>query len=126
MSFVFLRQAAIWFLFFVSFTATSLLAANYVEGEALITFKDSVSIEAGRQALNSHHLELTKHFRSIFERSGRHIGLVRSKNLTTDQLIAMPQHDPAIQIAEPSFLRRPFGTVPNDTFFTQLWGLCIP
>src|SRR5436190_17933915 len=121
MAFVFLRQAAIWFLY--SFTATSLLAANYVEGEALITFKDSVSIEAGRQALSSHHLQLTKHFRSVSQLSGRHIGLIRSKNLTTAQLIAVLQHDPAVQIAEPCFLRRPFATVPNDTLFPQLWGL---
>src|SRR5439155_17240965 len=123
MRFIFLRFRTILFLFTVGYAATRLLAAKYVEGEVLITFKDSIPLEAARQALNAHRLVLHKHFRSISRMSGRHIGLVRSKNLTTAQLIATLRQDPAIQIVEPSFLRRPYGTVPNDTLFPQLWGL---
>src|SRR6266566_1741244 len=123
MRLVFLRLASILSLFAVAFTAAPVHAANYVEGEVLITFKDSLTLEAARQALSTHGLGLTKHFRSISQLSGRHIGLVRSKNLTTAQLLAALAHDPAVQIVEPSFLRRPFGTIPNDTLFPQLWGL---
>ena len=107
MRFIFLRFRTILFLFTVGYAATPLLAAKYVEGEVLITFKDSIPLEAARQALNAHRLVLHKHFRSISQMSGRHIGLVRSKNLTTAQLIATLRQDPAIQIVEPSFLRRP-------------------
>ena len=123
MRFVFLKLGAILTFFALAFTAQPVYAANYVEGEVLITFKGSTTLETARQALNSHGLGLTKHFRSISQRSGRHIGLVRSKNLTTAQLIELLQHNPAIQTAEPSFLRRPYGTLPNDTLFSQLWGL---
>src|SRR5882724_4322634 len=126
MRFCFIRLVAILSMFGVGFTAISVRAANatnYVEGEVLITFKDSVTLEAARQALSSHGLGLTKHFKSISQQSGRHIGLVRSKNLTTAQLLAALQHDPAVQVVEPSFLRHPFGTIPNDSLFPQLWGL---
>src|SRR6266704_270431 len=126
MRFVFLRLAAILALFGMGFTAKSVRAANatnYVEGEVLITFKDSLTLQAARQALSSHGLGLTKHFKSISQQSGRHIGLVRSKNQTTAQLLAALQHDPAVQVVEPSFLRHPFGAIPNDSLFAQLWGL---
>src|SRR5882672_2364177 len=117
MRFCFIRLVAILSMFGVGLTAISVRAANatnYVEGEVLITFKDSLTLEAARQALSSHGLGLTKHFKSISQQAGRHIGLVRSKNQTTAQLIAALQHDPAVQVVEPSFLRHPFGATPND------------
>src|ERR1041385_2220504 len=97
-----------------------LLAANpkYVEGEVLVTFKDSVPLEKAGKALSAHQLGLNKHFRSISKITGRQIGLVRSKTRSTAQLIATLQQDPAILIAEPSFVRRAYGTVPNDAFFS--------
>src|SRR6266404_494284 len=126
MRFVFLRLVAILSMFGVGFTAISVRASNatnYVEGEVLITFKDSVTLQAARQALSAHGLGLTKHFKSISQQAGRHIGLVRSKNQTTAQLMAALQHEPAVQVVEPSFLRHPFGATPNDNLFPQLWGL---
>ncbi len=104
-------------------TLLSRPADEYVEGEALVTFKESVSLGAAKQALHNHNLDFTKHFASISQHSGKHIGLIRSKNHSTTQLIAELSHDPSVEVAEPNFVRRFFATVPNDTFFPQLWGL---
>jgi len=101
----------------------ALPTTEYVEGEALLTFKESVNLEAAKQALNAHNLNFAKHFSSISQHSGKNIGLVRSKNRTTAQLIAELSHDPSVEVAEPNFVRRFFAAAPNDTFFPQLWGL---
>src|SRR5437016_1539697 len=95
--------------------ASPLAAANYVEGEALVTFKDSITLQAATNALSKHQFGLAKHFRAISQSSGRHIGLVRKQGSTTAQIINELQRDPAVLIAEPNFLRHPFATLPNGT-----------
>ena len=97
-------------------------AQAYVEGEVIVTFKPSVNLNAAQQALGSHSLPLTKHYAELSRYRGRHTGLVRAKNRTTAELIAELNQDPAVELAEPNYLRWVTGT-PNDTLFTNLWGL---
>ena len=97
-------------------------AQAYVEGEAIVTFKPSVNLNAAQQALSRHSLPLTKHYAELSRYRGRHTGLVRAKNRTTAELIAELNRDPAVELAEPNYLRWVTGT-PNDTLFTNLWGL---
>jgi subtilisin family serine protease len=65
---------------------------------------------------------LTQHYAELSRHRGRHSGLVRAKNRTTAELIAELNQDPAVELAEPNYLRWVTGT-PNDTLFTNLWGL---
>jgi len=97
-------------------------AQAYVEGEVIVTFKPPVSLNAAQQALGDHSLALTKHFAGLSRDRGRHSGLVRAKNRTTAELIAELSRDPAVETAEPNYLRWVTG-VSNDTLFTNLWGL---
>ena len=97
-------------------------AQEYVEGEVIVTFKPSVSLNAAQQALGGHSLALTKHYAELSRHRGRQSGLVRAKNRTTAELIAELSQDPAVETAEPNYLRWVTGT-PNDTLFTNLWGL---
>jgi subtilisin family serine protease len=97
-------------------------AQAYVEGEVIVTFKPSVTLNAAQQALGVHSLTLTKHYAELSQDRGRHTGLVRAKNRTTAELIAELSRDPAVELAEPNYLRWVTG-VPNDTLFTNLWGL---
>jgi subtilisin family serine protease len=97
-------------------------AQAYVEGEAIVTFKPLVSLNAAQQALGGHSLPLTKHYAELSRDRGRHSGLVRAKNRTTAELIAELNQDPAVELAEPNYLRWVTGA-PNDTLFTNLWGL---
>jgi subtilisin family serine protease len=97
-------------------------AQAYVEGEVIVTFKPAVSLNDAQQALGNHSLPLTKHYAELSRYRGRHSGLVRAKNRTTAELMAELNQDPAVELAEPNYLRRVTGT-PNDTLFTNLWGL---
>jgi subtilisin family serine protease len=97
-------------------------AQEYVEGEVIVTFKPSVSLTAAQQTLGYHSLALTNHYAELSRYRGRHSGLVRDKNWTTAELIAELNQDPAVELAEPNYLRWVTGT-PNDTLFTNLWGL---
>jgi subtilisin family serine protease len=97
-------------------------AQAYVEGEVIVTFKPSVDLNAAQQALGNHSLPLTQHYAELSRHRGRHSGLVRAKNRTTAELIAELNQDPAVELAEPNYLRWVTGT-PNDTLFTNLWGL---
>jgi subtilisin family serine protease len=97
-------------------------AQEYVEGEVIVTFKPSVSLNDAQRALGGHSLALTKHYAELSRYRGRHSGLVRAKNRTTAELIAELSRDPAVELAEPNYLRWVSG-VPNDTLFTNLWGL---
>ena len=106
-----------------SLTSISSPTNEFVEGEALVTFKSAATLGDARRALNAHRLDFEKHFNSVSERAGRHIGLVRSKNHSTAQLIAELSRDPSVETAEPNFIRHPFANIPNDTLFPQLWAL---
>jgi subtilisin family serine protease len=97
-------------------------AQAYVEGEVIVTFKPSVNLNAAQQALSGHSLALTKHFAGLSRDRGRHTGLIRARNRTTAELIAELSQDPAVETAEPNYLRWVTGA-PNDTLFTNLWGL---
>ena len=99
------------------------LATEYVEGDVIVTFKDSVNLGAGRQALGAHSLELARHFAFLSEKRGRHCGLVRTPSRTTADLIAELSRDPAIATAEPNYVRWVSAHPPNDPLFPQLWGL---
>ena len=97
---------------------------NYVEGEALVTFKPSTGLKAATWAMGRHRFEFKRHFQAISQMRGREFGLVRATNLTTAALLARLRQDPAVESAEPNYIARIAGVFsPNDTRFPELWGL---
>ena len=70
-----------------------------------------------------HSLHFSKHFAFLSQQHGRQLGLVRSSDRSTAQLIAELSSDPDVEAAEPNYLRWISGSVPNDPMFPQLWGL---
>lgn len=98
--------------------------AQYVEGEAIVTFKAASTINTARGAASRHASELATHFRWLSARRNRACGLLRSRTKTTVALIAELSQDPDVETAEPNYLRWPTSaSAPNDPFFPQLWGL---
>ena len=98
-------------------------ATEYVEGDVIVTFKPSFTLTAAQQALASHSLEFQRHFAGLSQHLGRPTGLVHGQNRTTAELIAELSRDPAVETAEPNYLRWVSTTPPNDTDFTNLWAL---
>lgn len=98
-------------------------APQYVEGEVLVTFNPSVSLDTARRTLEAHSLEFTTHFTFLSQKQNRHSGLVRAKNQTTTAMIAELSQDPAVEVAEPNYLRWVCNATPNDPLFPQMWSL---
>ena len=98
-------------------------AVQYVEGDALVTFKPSADLAAAQRVLKGHSLQFSKHFALLSQKRGRQSGLVHASNRTTVQLLAELSADPQVESAEPNYLRWISSSVPNDAAFAQLWGL---
>ena len=98
-------------------------AIQYVEGDAIVTFKPSVTLTNAKQKLAGHSLAWKHRFAHLSEFRGRETGLVHSGNRTTTQLIAELKNDPAVGTVEPNYLRWFTTMTPNDTFFTNQWAL---
>jgi len=81
---------------------------HYVESEVIVTYKPAFAKPVKRLAVNPRHAT----------------GLLRAPGRTTADLIAELKQDPAIETAEPNYLRRfSVATPTNDPSFAQLWGL---
>jgi len=98
-------------------------ATEYVEGDAIVTFKSSATFTNTQQVLARHSLAWHRHFAGLSRHRGKETGLVHAQNRTTAALIAELSRDPAVETAEPNYLRWVTTTPPNDTYFTNLWGL---
>jgi len=98
-------------------------ATEYVEGDAIVTFKPSVSSTTAEQKLAGHSLVWKWRFGEFSRQWGKQTGLVHANNRTTAQLIAELSRDPAVETAEPNYLRWVATAPPNDTYFTNLWAL---
>jgi subtilisin family serine protease len=104
-------------------SSTPHAAEQFVEGEAIVTFKESADFVAAQRTLKGHSLEFRKHFAFLSQQRQRHSGLVRANDRTTAQLIAELSSDPEVDVVEPNYLRWVYSSVPNDALFSQLWGL---
>src|ERR1035437_9188195 len=56
---------------------------QYVEGEAIVTFKPSADLTAVQSTLKGHSLQFSRHFAFLSEKRGRHSGLVHASDRTT-------------------------------------------
>jgi subtilisin family serine protease len=98
-------------------------AVQFVEGDAIVTFKPSADLAAAQRGLKRHSLQFSRHFAFLSQQRGRHSGLVHAGDRTTAQLLAELAADPQVESAEPNYLRWISSSVPNDSSFYQLWGL---
>jgi subtilisin family serine protease len=104
--------------------ATGYAATEYVEGEALVTFKEAADLPAARQALQKRTLSLAKHFKELSEHRHRQTGLVRWRGHTTAALIDELKQVASVETVEPNYLRWATAAVPtNCALFAQQWGL---
>ncbi len=97
-------------------------ATEYVEGEAIVTFKESTDLPHSKTVLSAHGLQWAKHFDWLSQHRHRQTGLVRATGRTTASLLDELRRDAAVENVEPNYLRW-ISTTPNDPLFLQLWGL---
>jgi len=91
---------------------------DYVPGELLVKYKPSV------RAVASEYFQSRWGVATV--RTFRRIGVQRlrlPKDMTVEEALEIYRNDPDVEYAEPNYLRYAAATTPNDTFFSNLWGL---
>ncbi len=96
-------------------------AASFKKGEVIIKLKKGLDKAKAASAIPFARDNIIKGFKilsGIKKQSYLHI---KSKKLSTEELIAKMKADPSIESVEPNYIYHP-DTVPNDPMFDMLWG----
>lgn len=100
-------------------TGSSVEPAQYVPGEVIVKFHDSASKATVAAAHALAGGQTIKSFTAGVDRF-HHLKLGKGENV--EDALAKYRHSPAVEYAEPNYLRQ-LSAIPNDTQFTSLWGL---
>ncbi len=94
---------------------------DYKESEVIVKFKKNVEVLHATGMINSLGIDVAKEFKTLSKAKKQAYMLVRSKSLSTEELIAKLKADPNVEYAEPNHLYK-LDSIPNDPMFDQLWG----
>jgi subtilisin family serine protease len=97
-------------------------SAAYVPGQALVLFRSGTSMSGARASANGAEASVKRQVPRCWVNNGSRLMVVRSSTLSTSELIAALEADPAVVYAEPDYIRQPDVT-PNDPQFGELWGM---
>lgn len=100
--------------------STSAFAANadFVEGEVLVRYRSQASAFAKtslQQSLGG------KSMRSLPERNTVLLKLPAGETVST--AVEKLQRSPDVELVQPNYIYRISATVPNDTYYSSLWGV---
>jgi subtilisin family serine protease len=90
----------------------------YVPGELLVKYRTSVRAVAQEYFKSRWGVHTLRNFKRI---GVQHLRL--PKDMTVEEALKIFRNDPDVEYAEPNYLRYATATIPNDTFFSELWGL---
>lgn len=95
---------------------------QYVEGDVIVTFKATASLNTAKATLKKRSMAFSRHFGALSAKRKKQTGLVSDASKTTAQLIAELKKEPDVETVEPNYLRW-VKAKPNDTRFSELWAL---
>ena len=93
----------------------------YVPGELLVRYKPSFRAAASEYFRSRWSISTVRRFDRI---GVQHVKL--PEDMTVEEALEIFHADPDVEYAEPNYLRYATATTPNDTFFSNLWGLNNP
>ena len=88
----------------------------------IVTFRPQATLADSQLSLKTKALGFAQHFTALSSARNRNTGLVKHPTKTTKELIDLLKADPMVESAEPDYIRW-FKSVPNDTRFSDMWGL---
>ncbi len=92
--------------------------ATYVPGELLVKYKPAVRATATKYFRSRWGVSTLRRFRRV---GIQHVKLPR--NMTVEEALEIYRNDPDVEYVEPNYYRYATATTPDDTFFSDLWGL---
>lgn len=94
---------------------------GHAEGELLVRFRKGVSESSAREAIETHRLQVIRRLTNLSERRGQFYQHLRTGRPVAETLTRLTA-DPRVESAQPNYRRRPL-RIPDDTRYTQQWGL---
>jgi subtilisin family serine protease len=96
------------------------LAQNpaYVPGELLVKYKSSARAATSEYFRSRWEVSTLRSFKSI---GVQHLKL--PEGMTIEEALAIYRNDPDVEYAEPNYFRYAAANIPDDIFFSNLWGL---
>lgn len=92
--------------------------SHYVPGELLVKYKPRIAASAITSSLLQSSVEIKRSYAGI----GVHHLKLPAK-MSVDEAVRTFTSDPSVEYAEPNYVRHVTSTIPDDTFFPNLWGL---
>ena len=102
-----------YFITIILIFSSFLFSTEYAKREVIVVYKDSPNIEANRDLKFKRLPTIAKNFKT---------SLIKSKTLTTKELIAKLSKEPNVKYVEPNY-KYHLNATPNDDYFNELWGL---
>ena len=107
----------------LSFAQTS---KDYVPGEVLVKYKNTIDLKtsAGRR-LESNIIRSVKGLKKIESLEENNLSLFKITNASSsvwDKIKELSKKS-NVEYAEPNYYRKSFSVIPNDTYFSLIWGL---
>ena len=94
----------------------------YKEGEVIVVLKENVSSAVISSDLASNRIQIVKMFQHISAMKKRTYVLLKG-NKSTEEIIDELKQDSRIKSVSPNYRRTIMATTPDDSDFSQLWGL---
>ncbi len=94
---------------------------EYVEGEVIVKYKNQVQKNRALDVVGSFNVSEIHEFKVLSKSLKKSMMLIRSKTLSTEELIEEYRNDPDVEYVEPNHIHYPFKT-PNDPKYNLLWG----
>jgi subtilisin family serine protease len=91
---------------------------NYVPGELLVKYKPQIETSAVKLSPSQSGIEIKNSFANI---GVHHVKF--PSHMSIDEAMQIFKNNPLVEYAEPNYVRYIKSTIPNDTFFSYLWGL---
>ena len=97
------------------------LAVQYAEGEVIVQYKANVAASRVNSSVAAKGLTVAKQYATLSSQGKGSYVKVTGK-LSTDELVKIFKADPNVEAVSPNYIRR-LDATPNDTSYTQLWGM---
>lgn len=104
-------------------TKSSTLEGDFVEGEVIVKYKEKeIDLETGTGQKEAETFQDQHQLAEKDEIEDLNMQVLASQDKSTGQIIAELADNPEVERVEPNLIRRATAT-PNDTSFSNLWGL---
>ncbi len=100
---------------------TNSKGVEYVKGEVVVKYKSIIGVNKASDTIGSLNVSNIEEFKTLSNFQKKSYMLIRSKTLSTDEMIHQYSNDANVEYAEPNYIYHTSKT-PNDPQFNLLWG----